>query len=364
MSEFKPGLEGVIAFETEIAEPDRDGGALRYRGVDIEDLVGAVPFEKVWGLLVDEAPEPGLPPSEDLGEMRLTGDGPADLQIQTARLGAAWKLGQLIDITDDQAKEDLRRLSAAFLSIAALARRGRPTGTTTAIAPRRRRAGRDDRREVLARVARRGEPTSRPRARHLLDLHRRARVERLDLHRARRRLDRRRLRGDALGGGRRALGPASRRRSGAGAADARCRRCRELRPRLRGRAPRQRRADDGLRPSHLPRRGSARSPAARNLEGARLTAVRGRRGARAGCAGGAASPQARPRARDQRRVLVGGRARCRRGAPGARAGDVRLLAHGGLVGAHPRAEAPRAGSCVRRRSTSAPARGRSRRSSA
>ena len=56
MSEFKPGLEGVVAFETEIAEPDRDGGALRYRGVDIEELVGSVPFEQVWGLLVDEAP--------------------------------------------------------------------------------------------------------------------------------------------------------------------------------------------------------------------------------------------------------------------------------------------------------------------
>ena len=53
MSEFKPGLEGVVAFETEIAEPDRDGGALRYRGVDIEELVGVVPFEQVWGLLVD-----------------------------------------------------------------------------------------------------------------------------------------------------------------------------------------------------------------------------------------------------------------------------------------------------------------------
>jgi citrate synthase len=46
------GLEGVIAFETEIAEPDREGGALRYRGVDIEELVGRVPFEGVWGLLV------------------------------------------------------------------------------------------------------------------------------------------------------------------------------------------------------------------------------------------------------------------------------------------------------------------------
>ena len=53
LSEVKSGLEGVVAFETEIAEPDKEGGALRYRGVDIEDLVGRVPFEKVWGLLVD-----------------------------------------------------------------------------------------------------------------------------------------------------------------------------------------------------------------------------------------------------------------------------------------------------------------------
>ena len=47
--EVQSGLEGVVAFATEIAEPDREGGALRYRGVDIEDLVGAVPYEKVWG---------------------------------------------------------------------------------------------------------------------------------------------------------------------------------------------------------------------------------------------------------------------------------------------------------------------------
>ncbi|MEV0104423.1 citrate/2-methylcitrate synthase, partial [Nocardia sp. NPDC050789] len=37
---FVSGLEGVVAFTTDIAEPDKDGGALRYRGVDIEDLVG------------------------------------------------------------------------------------------------------------------------------------------------------------------------------------------------------------------------------------------------------------------------------------------------------------------------------------
>ena len=42
--DFKPGLEGVIAFESEIAEPDKEGSALRYRGVDIDDLVGRVSF--------------------------------------------------------------------------------------------------------------------------------------------------------------------------------------------------------------------------------------------------------------------------------------------------------------------------------
>ena len=47
--DFVAGLEGVVAFTTEIAEPDKDGGALRYRGVDIEDLVGRhVTFGDAW----------------------------------------------------------------------------------------------------------------------------------------------------------------------------------------------------------------------------------------------------------------------------------------------------------------------------
>jgi citrate synthase len=119
MSDFKPGLEGVVAVETEIAEPDREGGALRYRGVDIEELVGTVHFEQVWGLLVDEAPEPGLPPAEAIEAQNLTGNGPADLQTQTAWLAGEWKLDKLIDISDDEAKEDLRRVSATMFSIAA-----------------------------------------------------------------------------------------------------------------------------------------------------------------------------------------------------------------------------------------------------
>jgi citrate synthase len=118
-AEIKEGLEGVVAFRTEIAEPDREGGSLRYRGVDIEELVGAVAFEQVWGLLVDGSPTPGLPPAEPYVPKTLTGEAPADLQAALAALSGEWKLGKLIDISDGQATEDLRRLSATALHVVA-----------------------------------------------------------------------------------------------------------------------------------------------------------------------------------------------------------------------------------------------------
>jgi citrate synthase len=134
MTDFKPGLEGVVAFETQIAEPDRDGGSLRYRGVDIEELVGQYHFEQVWGLLVDESFEPGLPAAEPYEGGGLTGNTPADLQSVTARVGAEWGLEKLIDISDDQAREDLRRVSAQFISVAAQSAR-LADGKTDRVAP-------------------------------------------------------------------------------------------------------------------------------------------------------------------------------------------------------------------------------------
>src|ERR1039457_4132309 len=62
MPDFIPGLEGVVAFETEIAEPDKEGGSLRYRGVDIEELVGHVTYGHVWGP-AGENPVPPRPPA-------------------------------------------------------------------------------------------------------------------------------------------------------------------------------------------------------------------------------------------------------------------------------------------------------------
>ncbi len=124
MSDFKAGLEGVVAFETEIAEPDKEGGALRYRGVDIDDLVGVVPYERVWGLLVDGSTEVELAPAEPWAVPVHSGDVRVDVQSALAMLAPHWGLGQLLDIDDGQARDDLARASAASLSFVAQAARG------------------------------------------------------------------------------------------------------------------------------------------------------------------------------------------------------------------------------------------------
>ena len=122
--DFKPGLEGVIAFETEIAEPDKEGGSLRYRGVDIEDLVGRVSFGNVWGLLVDNEFNPGLPPAEPFPIPVHSGDVRVDVQSAIAMLAPAWGLRPLYDIDDAQARDDLARTAVMVLSYVAQSARG------------------------------------------------------------------------------------------------------------------------------------------------------------------------------------------------------------------------------------------------
>ena len=119
MDDFKPGLEGIVAVETEIAEPDVEGGTLRYRGVDITELVGQVPYERVWGLLVDNDLGSVMPDPEPYEPAALTGNAPADLQAETARLAGEWKLGKLNEISDEQARADLGRLSGQMMAIVA-----------------------------------------------------------------------------------------------------------------------------------------------------------------------------------------------------------------------------------------------------
>ena len=122
--DFKPGLEGVIAFESEIAEPDKEGSALRYRGVDIDDLVGRVSFGNVWGLLVDDEFNPGLPAAEPFPIPIHSGDVRVDVQSAIAMLAPAWGLKPLLDISDEEARSNLARVSVMLLSYVAQSARG------------------------------------------------------------------------------------------------------------------------------------------------------------------------------------------------------------------------------------------------
>ena len=119
-------------------------------------------------------------------------------------------LAQLIDISDEQARDNLARASVMALSFVAQSAReaGQPPVPQTEVDQ-----GRIDPRALPDPLARRGQPRPRQGDRRLLDLRRRARHERLDVHRAGGRLDRRRLRRGAVRRGRRALGAAARRRA-------------------------------------------------------------------------------------------------------------------------------------------------------
>lgn len=123
-SDFSPGLEGVVAFETDIAEPDKEGSALRYRGVDIEDLVGKVSYGNVWGLLVDNEFNPGLPPAESFPIPVHTGDVRVDVQASIATLAPAWGLEPILDIPPEKVRDELAHVSVMAMSFVAQSARG------------------------------------------------------------------------------------------------------------------------------------------------------------------------------------------------------------------------------------------------
>ena len=121
---FTSGLEGHVAFRTEIAEPDKDGGSLRYRGVDLEDLAGTVTFGDVWALLVDGRFGQSLPPAEPFPIPVHTGDVRVDVQAALAMLAPYWGYRPLLDIDDTEARDNLARASVMALSYVAQSARG------------------------------------------------------------------------------------------------------------------------------------------------------------------------------------------------------------------------------------------------
>lgn len=124
MIKGKPGLSDVVAFDTEIAEPDREGGVLRYRGTDVASLIGTASYADVWGLLVDGDFTRPLLPTEPVTLGVHTGDVRSDVQSAIVGLAPLLGLRQLIDIDLDQARSDLATTTAAALSFVAQAARG------------------------------------------------------------------------------------------------------------------------------------------------------------------------------------------------------------------------------------------------
>ena len=118
-----------------------------------------------------------------------TGDVRVDVQAAVAMLAPAFGFGQTYDISDEQAREDIGRLAVMVLSYAAQSARG----LHQAVVPQSVvDEGADPGGEVPDPLEGRGRPQARQGDRRLLVLGRRARHERLDLHRPRDHLDRRR----------------------------------------------------------------------------------------------------------------------------------------------------------------------------
>ena len=104
-----------------------------------------MPFEQVWGLLVDGAYLPGLPPAEPHALTVRSGDPRVDVQSALAMLAPEWGFRQLIDISDEEARDDLARASVMALSFVAQSARGggsvrpcrRPRSTRASSIPER-----------------------------------------------------------------------------------------------------------------------------------------------------------------------------------------------------------------------------------
>ncbi|WP_219107090.1 citrate synthase 2 [Austwickia sp. TVS 96-490-7B] len=109
---------------TAIAEADHDSGRLRFRGVDVDELVANVTFGEVWGLLVDGRFGSGLPPAERFPLPVRTGDVRVDVQSALAQLAPVWGFRPLHDIDSVTAREQLARAATMAMSFIAQSARG------------------------------------------------------------------------------------------------------------------------------------------------------------------------------------------------------------------------------------------------
>src|SRR5690606_39372352 len=77
----------------------------RYRARPVADLLDR-DIESVWGLLVDGAESPALPPAEPFPLPVRTGDTRVDVQSAITQLAPVWGFRPLLDISPERARED------------------------------------------------------------------------------------------------------------------------------------------------------------------------------------------------------------------------------------------------------------------
>ena len=214
-----------------------------------------------------------MPDPEPYEPARLTGNAPADLQAETARLAGEWKLGKLNEISDEQARDDLARLSAQMMTIVARSARV-ADGKSDAVPDEVVARGQTAAEKFLLRW--RGEAD--PRHVKAIDTYWICTAEHglnASTFTARIVASTGADCGAALSvRRRRAVGPAPRRCAGVRQADARGGGCDGRRGALGEGCARERQAHHGVRASHLPRRGSTLALAQAHGEGARLGAGR------------------------------------------------------------------------------------------
>jgi citrate synthase len=113
-----PGFVGVTAFTTAICQPSSVGDMLRFRGVDIRDLVGVRPYDDVWRLLVDD--DPGAGPLADIDEtevaaaLDVSGTPRVILQRAILRLGESRGMKPTRGGDAGVLRDDLALLSMAY----------------------------------------------------------------------------------------------------------------------------------------------------------------------------------------------------------------------------------------------------------
>ncbi|HLV04957.1 citrate/2-methylcitrate synthase [uncultured Georgenia sp.] len=90
----------------------------RYRDRPVADLLDR-DIESVWGLLVDGAESPALPPAEPFPLPVRTGDTRVDVQSAITQLAPVWGFRPLLDISPERAREDLARASVLTMSFVA-----------------------------------------------------------------------------------------------------------------------------------------------------------------------------------------------------------------------------------------------------